>query len=73
KSADPRKRIAINKIRFRRVFRLENGLRQTIARAISVFGRELYQLMYKLHLFTTTRIRDLKTVNAISLRSQQGH
>ncbi len=66
KSAGPRQRLAMQRRRFRRFFRSENGLRQTIGRAVSVFGRKLHQLLYKHHVLTAPLIRDLKTVNAVA-------
>jgi acyl transferase domain-containing protein/thioesterase domain-containing protein/acyl carrier protein len=66
KSADLRQRFAMYKLRFRRVFLSENGLRPATNRAASVLTRKLYQLMYKLSLWSAPDVPDLQTINRIA-------
>jgi acyl transferase domain-containing protein len=65
-STNLRRRFAMYKLRFQRVFLSGNGLRQTTNRAVSVLTRKLYQLVYELRLLSALDIPDLKTVNRIA-------
>jgi acyl transferase domain-containing protein/thioesterase domain-containing protein/acyl carrier protein len=65
-SADLRRRLAMYKLRFQRVFLSGNGLRHPTIGAVSVLTRKLYHLMYKLHLLSAPSIPDLRTVNRIA-------
>ena len=65
-SSDLRRRFAMYRLRFHRVFCSGNGLRHAMNRAIPILTSRFYQLLHKTRILSASSMPNLETINRIA-------